>query len=160
MGSTIRTYASTVRLGTTPSNDSCRTTIVHLPRVALLSLWGALVVAGINAASYGQEVKPEERNARAKPSNEQVRSTEGPIYRAGALEGIGVRTSDNKDAGKIEDMVLDLDTGRVTFVLLGGQVTSDGATSVVVPMSLLGNLGEKSETLRLSSEQVQTAPSS
>ncbi len=86
MTSRHASYTSTVRLGTTSSNDSRRggatTAIIRLPRVALLSLWGALAVAA-SGTSYGQAVKPEERNARAEPSNEQVRSTEGPIFRAG-----------------------------------------------------------------------------
>ena len=120
-----------------------------------------LAFAGICALSgsvLGQAIKPEERSRTTKPANEQVRSTEGPIFRAGAFEGVAVRTNDGKDAGKIQDFILDLDTGRVALVVLDARVAGDGSANVVAPMSALRELDGKSEMIRLSSEQVQTAP--
>ncbi len=120
-----------------------------------------LAIVGLSTVAsdlMGQAVKPDEPRTGPRSANEQLRSTEGPIFRAGALEGVGVQTSDGKDAGKIQDLIFDLDTGRVALVALSGQVAGNGPASVVVPAGALRDLNGKNELLRLSSEQVQTAP--
>ncbi|HVU90256.1 MAG TPA: PRC-barrel domain-containing protein [Pirellulales bacterium] len=127
----------------------------HAVAAILLALgaWSSL-----SCSLVAQAIKPEERRTGPRPANEQVRSTEGPIFRASALEKAGVETKDGKDAGKIQDLILDLDTGRVALLVLDGQVADGGSASVVVPMSALGDINGNKESLRLSSEQVQTAP--
>lgn len=156
----IKSLASNVKEGSLSTNAaiaSRRETICSNVTVRVI-LFALAALSFLSGSLVAQAVKPEERSRGPRFANEQVRSTEGAIFRAGALEGAAVQTKDGNDAGKIHDLILDLDTGRVALLVLGGQEVGTGSTTVVAPMSALRELDGKGEMIRLSSEQIHTAP--
>ena len=124
-------------------------------RATLLALAGCCVLV---VPSWLRPLSPRKGAEELSPPTSKCASTEGPIFRVAALEGLAIQTKDGKDAGKIQDLILDLDTGRVALVVLDGQVAGDGSANVVCRSVAGRELDGKSEMIRLSSEQVQTAP--
>jgi hypothetical protein len=123
--------------------------------VAFLSL---TTIGVLPATTFGQAVEPAARKASAQPSNEQIRSTEGPIFRIGAVTGSKLASNDFKGSAKIQDVIMDLDTGHVPFVVLAVEDADGAAAPLVVPTSAIRDFGTREQSLRLTAEELRQSP--
>jgi len=110
------------------------------------------ITASVTTASRAQVLREDRTASATQPANEQVRSTEGAIARASSL--MDQQVSDGKFTGRIQQLLLDLDGGRVALVVVATDATAgDESKRMVLPAELFGNLvnGE----IKLSPEQLQ-----
>jgi uncharacterized protein YrrD len=79
---------------------------------------------------------------------------------AGSLIGNSVVNSQGEELGKIEEIMLDLDTGRVAYAVLSfGGVLGLGNKLFAIPWAALAlSLEEKRFYLNVSKEQLEDAP--
>src|SRR5262249_35855149 len=88
-------------------------------RITLLAGVAATMLSAHAAVdALAQEVINGGEAGGAKPRNEQVLSTEGRIFRGNSLFGTMLKTKDGQPAGRITNLVLDLDQGRLTMIVL------------------------------------------
>jgi|GEM_PF-1557463 Uncharacterized protein conserved in bacteria len=78
---------------------------------------------------------------------------------ASDLLGATVKTAEDEDAGKVEDLFVDLSSGKITGVLLSsGGFLGFGDSLSVVPPSSLRLVGENELRLDLTKEKLAAAP--
>jgi sporulation protein YlmC with PRC-barrel domain len=97
-------------------------------RSALLSLGGLAAMFLCLAVSADDSAK---KIAEGK-------SIEGHIARSSAITGMTVRNLENKDVGKVEDLVVDMNSGSVRYVAIGfGGFLGIGDKLFAVPFKAL-----------------------
>jgi len=57
--------------------------------------------------------------ATAPTGAADAKSIEGVVVRASSIAGMAVRSPSDKDLGKVEDVVIDMETGSVRYVAIG-----------------------------------------
>jgi len=80
--------------------------------------------------------------------------------KASEIIGMEVRNTENEKLGKVEDLIVDLSSGHVSYAILSmGGVLGIGDKLVVVPANQFSYaVGEKKLTLNTSKEVLQNAP--
>jgi sporulation protein YlmC with PRC-barrel domain len=100
-----------------------------MSRSALLSL-GACGAVLFLVLSAGAEDAPK-KVAQAK-------SIEGVVVRSSAITGMAVRSPSDKDLGKVEDLVIDMNTGSIRYVAISfGGLLGIGDKLFAVPFRAL-----------------------
>src|SRR6266404_1515000 len=89
---------------------------MNISRVA----WAAVLASGLVATNTGLraaegKVKIQDSNINASANDK----TFGYVERADKLIGKQVRSSDDEKLGKIENLVIDLESGRILYVVVG-----------------------------------------
>ena len=84
-------------------------------RVAvLMAAAGALLLSGL--AAYSDDA-PKKTTVKA-PAAAEAKSIEGVVVRASSMTGMPVRSPEDKELGKVEDVVIDMETGSVRYVAI------------------------------------------
>lgn len=144
-----------------------------------LALWGTTAAIAMSAFSpmpaQGQSERRDqqlqrdrdrqiqretERISRDRPTASRAQTgTLGNIERADRLIGTEVRTSDNERAGKIHDFVVDLESGRVLYVVVAtGGVLGIGDRHVAVPPGAFSDVTSRRAQLSADRQTLTDAP--
>jgi sporulation protein YlmC with PRC-barrel domain len=139
--------------------NALRTQSPRAKSLALLVCTATMLVSLAGLAD-GQNNASVAGGSTAKVANEQIQSTDGPIFPAESLTGATVRTTDDEDAGMIKDLVWDLDTGHLAFVVLatGNTATADKG-QLALPVRAFQNLAAAHElTVKVPGNELKSAP--
>src|SRR5262245_36868633 len=103
-------------------------------RVAvLLAVAGAFLLSSL--AVYSDEAPKKIVKA---PAAAEAKSIEGVVVRSSSMAGMPVRSPEDKDLGKVEDVVIDMETGSVRYVAVSfGGFLSVGDKLFAVPFRAL-----------------------
>lgn len=81
------------------------------------------------------------------------------VERADQLIGQAVLTSDHQQVGKIDDFVIDQDSGKILYAIIGiGGVLGVGETRVAVPTALFTNARKGSVQINVDKHKLTRAP--
>jgi sporulation protein YlmC with PRC-barrel domain len=108
-----------------------------MKKLAVTALAVALAFSGISSAAADSD--------RARDGKDRARDAQGRVWKADAahvdsndLIGMKVRTPDGKNAGEIDQLIVNTKDGKVTHAVIGvGGVAGIGERKVVVPWSQL-----------------------
>jgi sporulation protein YlmC with PRC-barrel domain len=96
--------------------------------------WAAVLAAGL--VSSGASLRAAEGKVRSQDSNLDTRAIDQTfknVERADKLIGKQVRSSDDQKLGKVDNLVLDLESGRVLYAVVGsGGILGAGEKKVAV----------------------------
>lgn len=92
------------------------------------------------AATAEALIAGEKRGSADKSSGEGTNAEQGdPSFRVSKLQGIEVRDAENKGIGKLDDLVVDLQSGQVRYGALAfGQTFGFGGKLFAIPWNRLG----------------------
>jgi osmotically-inducible protein OsmY len=123
------------------------------PRSLLLALLALAPAAGLSAAERG--ATSETLPSRVTDSDSLRRDSQS----ASRLIGSAVKTADNEKVGTVEDIFVDLETGRVSGVIIssGGFLGVGDAQSIVQPKDLSRDV-EGDLRLDISKDKLAAAP--
>src|SRR5579872_6177507 len=78
-------------------------------------------------------------NAKDSPKKvDEAKSIEGVVVRASSIAGMAVRSPADKDLGKVEDVVIDMETGSVRYAAISfGGLLGAGEKLFAVPFRAL-----------------------
>jgi len=107
--------------------------------------------------------KPNDVRTGANAAQADSKVVADTTFRASKLIGMNVRNHDGEKLGSVEDLVVDLRDGKVTFATIGvGGVLGIGETLYAVPIDLMafehGN-NDKYFVLNMTKDKLQSAPS-
>ena len=129
-------------------------TIVAWIATAALS---ATCAVSLQAADQNSGAKRRERNNADSSSQKQGKSFQ--FERAKKLIGKEVQDSQGQKAGKIDDIVADLESGRVLYVVIGsGGVLGAGEKKHAVAPQIFENASAESLKLTIDKEKLSSAP--
>lgn len=115
----------------------------------------ALLAVQQTDQSQGQQSQP----ASAQTSSSQTAASTNGNVRLSKLIGAKVRSNDGKDIGKLEDVLVDPQTGKPTFAILGqGGALGLGEKRHPVPWQGLQINSEKQVTLNMDQQKFSSAP--
>jgi sporulation protein YlmC with PRC-barrel domain len=113
-------------------------------------------------AATSPEFSPTTGHATTTQAAAQPPMTErtlNNVERADKLIGETVLTSDHQRAGKLEDFVVDQDTGNILYAIVGiGGVLGVGETRVAVPAALFTEARKGSVQLNVDKNKLSRAP--
>ncbi len=103
--------------------------------------------------------KPNDKNASWQKTTRNIGDkTFGQIERASKLVGKDVRSSDNQKIGKIDDLVVDLESGHVLYAVVGsGGVLGAGEKKHAVAPAIFTQSGDQVR-VTLDKEKIMSAP--
>jgi sporulation protein YlmC with PRC-barrel domain len=98
------------------------------------AVWAAIAVVSFTTTNVSLRAaeadKQQERTSTFKASDKAL----GEVERANKLIGKQVRSSDDQKVGKMEDIVFDLESGRVLYAVVGsGGILGAGEKKIPVP---------------------------
>lgn len=108
-----------------------------------LMMVAALSVSGLTVPAAHDDVEP----GRA------VTSSFNDVQRASRVLGMPVRDTAGKNAGEIEDLVVDLESGRVLFAVIDA-----GNNNVAVPPGIFTSVTSDRAVANVTREQIDRAP--
>jgi len=117
-----------------------------------------------SAPSSSPAQQPQNKNSSAEqqiPLTQSKPAQQKPLISTKALEGKTVKNQQGKDIGKIQELMVDPDSGRVQYVVLAsGSMWSKGGDTLSIPWETL-RLGWNKEDLvvELDKDQLQKVPS-
>jgi len=129
----------------------------------------AITAIGLSAfvVPAGAEDRPNDRNRnpgadRVFQSGRVETRTErtlGQVERANKLIGEEVRTSDGQRVGKLENLVVDLESGRVLYAIVGsGGVIKAGERRLAVAPGSFSQAQDKNVVLNVDRQRLNDAP--
>jgi len=102
--------------------------------LALLGLTTAISFAAVTIPVRADDKDKDRGTSSQRTTRAMSDKTLGEVERANKLIGKEVRGSDNQKFGKIENFVIDLETGRVLYAIVGsGGVLGAGEKKYAVP---------------------------
>jgi hyperosmotically inducible periplasmic protein len=119
----------------------------------------ALCVAALLASAPVAVAAAETDNTRAWPNSAEMGKPRDQQH-ASRLIGMPVRSAQNEKVGTVEDLMVDLASGRVIGVVLssGGVMGAGDELSVVSPESLSRGANDKELRINLSREKLDASP--
>lgn len=107
-----------------------------------------------------QNLSSEQSGDQLKVSDEEMNQQVKDANKASKLIGMQVKNKQDEDLGKIKDIVIDLQQGKVAYAVLSvGGTLGFGSRNVAVPINALRIAqGEKSLLIDLPKQQVASAP--
>src|ERR1051326_758688 len=134
-----------------------------------LTKWGTVAAMGLAAVSlpvFGADqtsgTKSYERSTSPGfTSSADMQSTKifGHVERANKLIGKEVLSSDNQKLGKLENVVVDLDSGRILYTVVGsGGVLGAGEKKFAAPPRAFNNIQGDNLTLKVDKAKFEGAP--
>jgi len=116
-----------------------------------------LASLGITVAAFAAD--PNARPTNTNPNQKVLANT---TFRASKLTGLNVRNTAGEKLGTVDDMVVDVKTGKISYIALGvGGVLGIGEKLFAVPYSELKFNHGKDEmffVLDMSPEKIKAAP--
>jgi len=92
------------------------------------------------------------------PRNERGEPELGAVQQAGSLIGQKVRSADDQALGIVDDLLLDLDDGRVALILLKAEANT-GQTGLALPPAVVSvDQTKRTLTAKVTAEQARMAP--
>jgi sporulation protein YlmC with PRC-barrel domain len=138
--------------------NKCR--IMKWGTVATLGL--AMASLPISAADQSSGVKSHERTTSSDYSGTTDLPSEkmlGQVQRADKIIGKEVLTSDNQKAGKLENLIVDLDTGKILYAVIGsGGVLGAGEKKFAVAPRAFNGPQDDNIMLKVDKARLQGAP--
>jgi sporulation protein YlmC with PRC-barrel domain len=117
-----------------------------------------LAALGITVAAFAAD--PNAKPTNTNPNNQKVLAA--TAFRASKLTGLNVRNTAGEKLGTVDDMVVDVRTGKISYIALGvGGVLGIGEKLFAVPYSELKFNHGKDEmffVLDMSVEKIKAAP--
>jgi sporulation protein YlmC with PRC-barrel domain len=127
--------------------------------VALL-VWASQIAFGQNVAP-SPSAKPQP-GASLRPTDVTPKQVASHVYRTGALVGMLVRNPAGETLGEMKELVLDIDSGRVSYAVLSfGGLLGLGDKLFAIPWDQLKLKHDQDGThfvLNLPKEKLQNAP--
>jgi len=131
--------------------------------------WGTVATLGlamaslpIGAADQSSGVKSHERTTSSDYSSTtdlQSGKMLGQVQRADKIIGKEVLTSDNQKAGKLEDLIVDLDTGKILYGVVGsGGVLGAGEKKFAVAPRAFSEPQDDNIMLKVDKARLQGVP--
>jgi sporulation protein YlmC with PRC-barrel domain len=109
----------------------------------------------------GNTTDPRPAGARIVGKGSETAEGPGPdIMAAGTLEGDRILSTDGDEVGKVKDIMLDVQTGRIAYVVMSsGGFLGIGDKLLAIPWSALTlDTTRKCFLLSVSSERIKNAP--
>lgn len=134
-----------------------------------LTKWGTVAALGLAvatlpvcAADQSSGGKSHERTTTSDyttPSGIQTANMLGHVERANKLIGKEVLSSDNQKVGKLENMIVDLDSGRILYAVIGsGGVLGAGEKKFAVSPRAFNEIENENILLKIDKARLQGAP--
>ena len=107
-----------------------------------------------------QQPKAEKSQQELKVSDQEMKQQVTDANKASKLIGMQVKNKQDEDLGKIKELVVDLQSGKIAYAVLGsGGLLGVRSKMVAVPIQALTlQQGEKSLLLDLPKQQLSQAP--
>jgi sporulation protein YlmC with PRC-barrel domain len=125
------------------------------------AVWAAIAVVSLTTANMNlraaeEDIKKQDRTSQFNPASDK---TLGEVERANKLIGKQVRSSDDQKVGKIEDIVLDLESGRVLYAVVGsGGILGAGEKKIPVPPALFSETRGDNVRINVDKQKFTAAP--
>jgi sporulation protein YlmC with PRC-barrel domain len=122
--------------------------------------WAAVLAAGLVATNTGLraaegKIKIEDSNINASANDK----TFGYVERADKLIGKEVRSSDDEKLGKIENLVIDLESGRILYAVVGsGGILGAGEKKIAVAPAVFSDTRGDTVRLNVDKQKFHGAP--
>ena len=128
--------------------------------------WGAVVALGlamaslpVSAADQSSGVKSYERKSSSGTTAILSGKMLGQVERANKLIGKEVLSSDNQKVGKLENFIVDLDTGKILYAVVGnGGILGAGQKKIAVAPWAFNEPQNDDITLKVEKARLQGAP--
>src|SRR5215475_13216672 len=152
-------------------NESGRISLIQTNReskvmktTCRLMKWGAITAMGLTMLSL--PVRGADESIRTKTDSDYKSSTDmqsgkmlGHIKHANKLIGKEVLSSDSQKLGKIDDVVVDLHSGRILYAIIGsGGVLGAGEKLFAVPPGAFSAIQGQSLSLKVDKSKFAGAP--
>ncbi|HWI57308.1 MAG TPA: PRC-barrel domain-containing protein [Bacillota bacterium] len=112
-----------------------------------------------NSTSQAGQTDQTAAQPANQPTAAQPAGASATDIRLSKLKGAEVKSNAGETLGKMEDLVIDPQTGKIRFAILGrGGVLGMGAKHVPVPWQAVTVQSEKQFTLNVDKQKLQTAP--
>lgn len=121
----------------------------------------AAVSLPVSGAEQSSATKSSERTGSAEyTSSGDLQNTKlGHVERANKLIGMEVLSSDNQKLGKLENVIIDLNTGRILYTVVGsGGVLGAGEKKYAVPPRAFTEMQGDELSLKVDKAKFQGAP--
>ena len=118
-------------------------------RISNLICSALIAVAGLALGS----LRTNAQNGAAKPSGSSSGSLAN-VERAANLYGRELMSSDNQKIGKVQNVIVDLPSEHVLYVVVG----TDQRSYVAVPPQVFGNTSANTVRLNATKQQIDSAP--
>jgi sporulation protein YlmC with PRC-barrel domain len=118
----------------------------------------ALCAQALTAAPQADQTQGQQPGQTTGRSARKIASSLGGV-RITKLKGADVKSKDGEDLGKLEDLIVDPQTGQIKFAIVGkGGVLGLGEKAHPVPWQNVTVNSEKQVTLNIDKQKMQTAP--
>jgi len=130
-----------------------------MKRIKQLALWGAVAAIGLTAVSVraadSDNTTNRHHNYRRTTGDKGI----GDVEKANKLIGKEVRSSDDQKLGKIDNFVVDLETGRILYAIVGsGGVAGVGEKRYAVAPGLFTETQGKDAHISVDKAKFTSAP--
>src|SRR6267154_1479706 len=112
----------------------------------------------VHAVIAGTTERPETTTATGQIRDNSAQATANGLHLS-KLIGAQVKSNNGENLGKLEDVVIDPQTGRATFAIVGkGGILRLGEKRMPVPWQAITIDSQKRLTLNVDKEKLQSAP--
>ncbi len=128
-------------------------------RLKLTALYVGLAFCAQVVFAQSQPSGPaqDQQSQQNKPGAKQ--SSNPPGISVSKLKGTDVKSNDGQNLGKLEDVIIDPQTGKVTYAVVGkGGVLSLGEKRVPIPWQAVSIDQQKHLTVKVDQKKMQSAP--
>jgi len=116
-------------------------------------------MATLAAAALSAQIAMAQTSSSQSQSTTQSTSSSQTGIHASKLIGAEVKSSNGEKYGKVEDIILDPQSGRAKFAIIGkGGVLRVGEKRLPVPWEALSVTSEKQVTLNMDPQKLESAP--